>query len=121
MSLRTHCQVLAGLYLTFGIVGLTFAVVMFIGLLGYGLADGETLLGTLSAGTIGAVFFLITAIPSLVGAVGLLKRKTWARPFVLGLSFLNLLNIPFGTVLGVYGVWVLLRGEATKHFTAVPG
>jgi hypothetical protein len=32
-------------------------------------------------------------------------------------SALHLINIPFGTALGIYGLWVLLSPEAQRLFT----
>ena len=32
------------------------------------------------------------------------------------LSAINLINIPFGTVLGIYGLWVLLTRETELLF-----
>ena len=36
------------------------------------------------------------------------------------LSALNLINIPLGTVLGAYGLWVLLNSETERLFTSRP-
>jgi hypothetical protein len=33
------------------------------------------------------------------------------------LSILNLLNVPFGTALGIYGLWVLLNRGAEQLFS----
>jgi hypothetical protein len=36
------------------------------------------------------------------------------------LSAINLINIPFGTILGIYGLYVLLSEEGTRLFTPPP-
>jgi hypothetical protein len=46
----------------------------------------------------------------------LLKYRPWARTLTLILCFLNLLNIPLGTILGAYGLWVLLSGEGQQFY-----
>ena len=44
----------------------------------------------------------------VTGGIGLLRGKQWSRPLVLTLSSLNLLAVPVGTAIGLYGLWVLL-------------
>lgn len=62
--------------------------------------------------------FLLSAIwflPSLVGGIGLLAMKPWARLMMIVVSGLYVLLLPVGTPLGLFGLWVLLRsgvGEA---------
>ncbi len=68
-------------------------------------------------GLIGVIiggFLLAFAIPSIVGGWGLLKYKSWSRILMLIISGLNLLHIPFGTALGIYGLWVLTNDQSTQ-------
>jgi hypothetical protein len=53
--------------------------------------------------------FAIVAVAQLVAAAMLLKGHAGARPWVIGFGILHLLNFPFGTALGVYTLWALLR------------
>src|SRR5262249_58220724 len=66
--------------------------------------------------------FLIIApvylVPGLVGGIGLLQAKPWARMVILALSALLVLLIPAGTLLGGFGLWVLLGSEAKRVFAA---
>jgi hypothetical protein len=48
----------------------------------------------------------------------LLKYKSWARYLVLVLAILDLLNIPIGTAIGVYSIWVLAQDETAKMFAS---
>ena len=52
---------------------------------------------------------------------GLMHREPWARVLTLVLAFLVLfINIPVGTAVGVYTMWVLLPGESEQeHETLV--
>ena len=68
------------------------------------------------AGTALAMFLGAFALPGLAAGYGLLKFKPWARILGIVLSALNLINIPLGTILGAYGLWVLL---SQRHGTAV--
>ena len=62
------------------------------------------------------ILLVIFSMPSIIGGIGLLKRKYWARILILVLCFLSLLSIPFGTALGIYGIWILLKSETVEIF-----
>ena len=52
-----------------------------------------------------------------VGGWGLIQREPWARMVVLVLAFISLFtNIPFGTALGIYTMWVLLPGDSEREY-----
>jgi len=65
------------------------------------------------AGLVGFVILGFGAINAAAG-IGLLQYQTWGRTLALVTSALDLIKIPFGTALGIYGFWVLLsqRGQA---------
>jgi hypothetical protein len=66
-----------------------------------------------------AVVALIVAAKSALGFAagwGLLQREPWARMFTIVLAFLALFNIPFGTALGIYTLWVLLPAESDAEY-----
>ncbi|MGD0438615.1 MAG: hypothetical protein ABSB86_19310 [Bryobacteraceae bacterium] len=74
-------------------------------------------------GAIGAFVFillLILSLPGLIGGFGLMQFKPWARILVIILSVFELLSVPFGTALGIYGLWVLLNTEAERLFQGPP-
>jgi hypothetical protein len=52
----------------------------------------------------------------LVGGIGLLSFQGWARYLVMIVSAIGCLNIPIGTLAGVYSLWVLLQDEAIRLF-----
>jgi hypothetical protein len=45
---------------------------------------------------------------------GLRRREHWSRPVALILSLINLFVVPFGTALGIYAFWVLLRQRSRE-------
>ena len=47
---------------------------------------------------------------------GLLTRQSWARAFALVFGGINLMELPFGTALGIYTLWVLLPTESQKEY-----
>lgn len=59
---------------------------------------------------------LITSAAGILAGGGLLAKAPWARLLVLVLAFLALFNIPFGTALGVYTLWVLLPEESAREY-----
>ena len=65
-------------------------------------------------------FILLLSLPGIIAGVGLLKFRPWARIITIVLSALNLMNIPFGTILGVYGLWVMLSDDGSRLFAQPP-
>ncbi len=70
------------------------------------------------AGSALSVFLIAFALPNLIIGWGLLTFKSWARIAGIVLSAISLINIPFGTILGLYGLWVLLNKDTERLFDA---
>jgi hypothetical protein len=66
------------------------------------------------------VLLLVLSLPGMIGGFGLLQFRSWARILVIILSALELLSVPFGTALGIYGLWVLLNRETERLFQVPP-
>jgi hypothetical protein len=47
---------------------------------------------------------------------GLLQRDPWARILTIILAFLSLFNVPFGTAVGIYSLWVLLPAQSDAEY-----
>jgi hypothetical protein len=114
--MQTHITILSALYITLGALGVLAAIVVFISIAGGGSLSGDTqaLAITFGVGAVIALFILLISAPGIIGGIGLLKGKSWSRILVIILACLNLLNIPFGTALGVYSLWALTRPEAQR-------
>jgi hypothetical protein len=81
--------------------------------------SGDALAGSIALAAVGGfVFTVITvlSVPGLIAGYGLLKIRRWARVLGIVLSALSLLNVPFGTALGAYGLWILLKPETEALF-----
>jgi hypothetical protein len=64
-----------------------------------------------------AILLLAKAAFGFAAGWGLLQREHWARVVVLVLAFVSLFtNIPFGTALGIYTMWVLLPAESEQEY-----
>lgn len=66
------------------------------------------------------VIMIAVSVVAIVGAAGVLKRKSWGRILLLVVSFFNLARIPLGTILGAYSLWVLMNDEAIRYFKPSP-
>jgi hypothetical protein len=63
---------------------------------------------------------ILKAAVGLAAGFGLMQRESWARILALILGFIALFtNIPFGTALGVYTMWVLLPRESEQEYDAL--
>ncbi len=67
---------------------------------------------------IGGLLVAAGALSVLVG-IGLLMRLGWARIAALIAGAIGLINIPFGTALGIYTMWVLLPADHEQKYRAL--
>lgn len=136
VSQESHARLLALLHLAHGLVAAATAVGIFLSaaaLIGFktalekwafpigGGAGGDDpefwlgiiFLGAVTVFTAGAILF---TVPAIVGGIGMLRRKRWARKALLASGALAVLNFPLGTGLAVYTYWYLLGpGRRTLH------
>lgn len=59
---------------------------------------------------------ILTIGIGVIAGIGLLKFKSWARILGIVLCAICLLVIPFGTIFGIYGLWVLLSKDSERLF-----
>jgi len=117
---REHIRLLGILWLALSAFNAVAAVVLFI--LANTLFLHLPMTGE-NAGRLHPFFRLIAWVVVVKAAAGfaagwgLLQREPWARIVCLIMGFLALLNIPFGTALGVYTLWVLLPAEADEEYS----
>jgi len=121
----THVKVLGWLFIVFGVfyVMLAFGSSMVLGILASFVAsqgEPDAAIGATVLGLTGGAFFifwLCVGIPGILAGWGLLNFKPWARILAIVLSAIRLINIPIGTALGVYGLWVLFSKETEALFS----
>jgi hypothetical protein len=118
-NMKKHVTVVGAIQIGFSIIGLIGAMVVFFVM---NFAKGQV--GDDETARV-VLMFLSVSIPlligfisalGLVGGIGLMAYKPWARYLVMVVSALGCLNIPFGTIKGVYALWVLLQDETFKLF-----
>ncbi len=117
-----HVKILSILYLILGALGLLASLATLVTIAGAGIigsaSSGEAApaLVTGIVGTVIAGFVFLLSIPNIICGWAMLKHKEWGRVFGIILSVLNLLQLPLGTILGIYGLWVLLNDETVALF-----
>jgi len=118
-KMKKHVTVVGAIHIGFGLLGLIGAVAVFFALnFARGFVEGEEVpnmvLKFLSLSLPLLIGFMSTL--GLVGGIGLLSHLPWARYLVIVVAALGCLNIPIGTLKGVYSLWVLLQDDTVKMF-----
>jgi hypothetical protein len=124
--MATHVKVLGALFIALSAIGLLvaifviFALGLSAGIVGIAADPSEAdiaqpILALVATGV--TTFLLVVSLPGIIVGWGLLKFRPWARILGIVLSALHLINIPIGTALGIYGLWVLFNSETESHFS----
>ena len=121
--MEKHVTFVGALRIGLGTLGILAAMIVFAAVVGGGLISGdrEAIRITAIVGPVVAFFLVLLSVPGIIGGIGLLKWKSWARFLVLILAVLDLFNIPIGTALGIYTIWVLMRDETVQLFAREDG
>jgi hypothetical protein len=126
--MRQHIDVVGILFMAYGGLQLLGAlalgaVFLFLGLgLGAaGASGGEEELMVMGGiygvvGLVAAVLAGLFAVPNLIVGNGIRGRKPWARMGGLVMGALALLNMPLGTILGIYAFMTLIDKDVTAEF-----
>ena len=125
--MTTHVKVLGALYLALSALSLLCALFLALavgtaGAIVGSAADAHDAAVALPiigiAGTALVAFLVIVSLPGLIAGIGLLKFRPWARVVGIIVAVLYLVHIPFGTIIGIYGLWVLLSRETESVLVA---
>jgi hypothetical protein len=118
--METHVKVLGILNIVSGALGLCMALLMVVVFGGVAIgsaADADAAIAIPIIGLTGfalVVFLLAMALPAIVIGYGLYKLRPWARVPGIVIALLSLMAFPLGTVLGIYGLWVLFSKETER-------
>ncbi len=123
-----HVKVLGVLHAVLGALGLLCAlalIVIFGGVAGIVGASGDPdaavaipIIGL--TGTALVSFVVLLSLPSVIIGIGLYKRRPWARIGGIVMSIIDLFGVPIGTIVGLYGLWVLFSKETERVFSPSP-
>lgn len=128
MNMANHVRILAWINIVLGGLGVLAAAVTFAGasIVPAILQAAAHEAADVPAGVIQLILtavvgiILVLSLPGLILGFGLYNFRPWARILGLVLSALNLLNLPFGTILALYSFWVLLKPETEQMFREQP-
>ena len=90
------------------------------------ITSGRTGGGQFAASLTAATFTTLAVLALVWGAVHLVvgtrvrRHRRWSRHAALMLGTVDLLLLPYGTALGVYSLWTLLREDAKRLFEGEP-
>lgn len=122
VKMKKHVTIVAVIHIAFSIFGLLIALFAYFGL---DFARSFIPQDEIPAAVMKFVSLLFTVVPiiigfsalfGLIGGIGLLSQQGWARYIIIIVAALGMLNIPIGTLVGVYSLWVLLQEETIKLF-----
>jgi hypothetical protein len=125
VRMATHVRTLGILHIAFGGMGLLAGLVVLAifgglaGLVGVTAHDPDAAIAIPILGGIGAFVFillLVLSLPGIIAGFGLLQFRPWARALTIILSVFELMSVPLGTALGIYGLWVLLSTGSEPLF-----
>lgn len=121
MDIPTHIKVLGWLHLALHFFSVLVGITVLIGTLlvgGLFSKAAGTALPFFFFGGLGlflGLFLLLLGLPGLLLGYGLLVGACWSRIFGLVMSFLLLVHVPLGTLLGIYGFVILSTEEAKAY------
>lgn len=112
VSVAAILQIVFGAFDIIGAIALGFAFQFVVKM-----ADDPTASQVLGIiGTPLIILLLLIGGAMIAGGIGLFTCRKWARILTLVMAALGLLNIPIGTLKGVYIIWVLVQQETVSLF-----
>jgi hypothetical protein len=127
--MANHVKVLGALYLALSAFGLLAALFLALavgtaGAIVGSAADANDAAVALPiigiAGSALVAFLVVLALPGLIAGIGLLRLRPWGRILGIVVAVLNLIHIPLGTIVGIYGLWVLFNKDSERLFSEAP-
>jgi hypothetical protein len=122
--METHVRVVGILHIVFGAIGILgalFLIVLFGGAAGIvrATADQGSQIAVPILGALGGFLgcaALVLSLPGIIAGIGVVQFREWARILMLVVSVLDLVNVPLGTALGIYGLWTCLHKDTIPLF-----
>jgi hypothetical protein len=118
-TMKKHVTFVAALHIGFSIIGIfgAFALFFILRFAGSFVEDVDVANSILHfIGIFLPLAILSVSIVGLIGGIGLMGYRKWARILILIISVADCLNIPLGTLVGVYSIWALMQDDSIKLF-----
>ena len=114
--MKTLLTVIGAINISFGIIGLFLAAVIFL------LTSGifPIYFGDFPAETVGIIvgsLFTVFSIIFIITGIGILKEASWARIIALITAGMSLFCPPWGTAWGIYTIIILVKQETVEIFS----
>ncbi|MEO7493656.1 MAG: hypothetical protein ABIT83_01185 [Massilia sp.] len=112
--MNIHIRVVGALHIVIGALALAVLVALYcffsavLDLFGISGDFARTLAGLASAV---AIPVALIGLGQILAAVLMLCGVRWARVFVIVFAIVGLVNVPIGSVIGLYTLWALLLSE----------
>jgi hypothetical protein len=127
VGIDQHVRILGAMLIMFGVMGALLALVA-MALFG---SPFSLIIDASQAGTgeslnlpmveiLGSVLMLVAlvlAVPMVIAGMGLRQFRPWSRELTMVVCALMLAEFPIGTLLAVYGFWVVLSPEVEPLFS----
>lgn len=122
MQAESHISLVGILHLVHSGLMLLIGALIFGLLAGIGAVSGDddAMLVLGIVGTVVGGIMLFLSIPGIIGGIAILQRARWSRIYMIVLSALKLIDIPFGTALGIYTIYALLRPDVIEILDPQP-
>jgi hypothetical protein len=120
-TMEKHIQIIGIMWIVLGGLSFLWGILIFLTLLGVSYfpeLGSQTPEILRIVGISFGIFLWVLSAPKIICGIGLLKRMEWARILAIVLSFLSLLNIPFGTGLAIYSLVILFKDETGALFNS---
>lgn len=113
MNNRDHVTVLGVLHIAWSalLFVAAFAVAALFLFGGLAAHDREAAAMIFVIAVVASTLMFVFATAGIIGGVGIMKNRRWARYLLMVLGALWLIKIPVGTALGIYTFYVLTREE----------
>ena len=112
-----HNTAVGIIHVVFGSLIIMAAIALFVLLTFFNVQQDKLLIYNIAKGFVCGLLFLYGVI-KMIGGIGVLKHKQWGRYMIIAVSGLGCLNVPFGTLFGVYSMWVLLQEQTLQLYLA---
>ena len=116
--MQKHLTIVAMLHIAFGILLFCIGLGVFFVVSGAGLLsrEPEAMFITSLVGSAIGLFFTLISVPGIIAGIGVQRRLGWGRLLMMIIAFIELIIVPFGTIIGIYTLWVLLKDESVALF-----
>jgi len=115
---RTHIKIVGVVNLLYSAIGILAAAGVLLGGIFSSLATLNPIVLVVGTVTSALIAIVIGAISTfgLIAGFALLNHQQWARYVILFVSALRLFRWPWGTLFGVYSLWVLTHDDTRVLF-----